>query len=145
MKNLGKVLKLYISKDSYDGRINQSEVGLDKNGVAADKFYGKDIKKSILLTSINTYDLVKDNGIEIKEGELGENILVDFNLDKLTIGSKFQIGDNALLEITQACTVCNSLSKIDKSLPKLLKKDRGIFAKVVKRGIIKEGDKIKCV
>jgi MOSC domain-containing protein YiiM len=38
--------------------------------------------------------------------------------------------------------MCDHLSKIDESLPTLLKDDRGIFAKVIEGGVIKKEDKI---
>jgi MOSC domain-containing protein YiiM len=74
-------------------------------------------------------------------GALGENILIDYNPYDLAIGSQIQIGE-VVLEITQNCTICNHLSFIDKTLPKLLKDDRGIFVKVVKVGVIKKRDKL---
>jgi len=57
------------------------------------------------------------------------------------MGSKLQIGE-VVLEVTQYCTICNHLSTIDKTLPRLLKDDRGIFVKVVEAGFIAKGDKI---
>jgi len=47
------------------------------------------------------------------------------------------------LQISQNCTLCNSLSKIDPKLPKILKDDRGIFAFVLESGEIKQSDEIK--
>jgi MOSC domain-containing protein YiiM len=47
-----------------------------------------------------------------------------------------------LLQISQNCTICDHLSSIDEKLPDLLKDDRGIFAKVIKGGVIKKGDEI---
>ena len=135
MKEVGKVLNLFISKKKVD------EVLLDKSGVIGDKFYGKDQNRSVLLISQYSYDLAKKEGIVPPLGSLGENLLVSFNPYNLKLGTKIYIG-SAVLEISQNCTLCNSLSKVDAKLPKLLKNDRGIFAKVVKGGVIKENDKI---
>lgn len=57
------------------------------------------------------------------------------------MGQKLHVGD-VILEITQNCTMCDHPSKIDKQLPTLLKHDRGIFAKVIKGGVIKKEDDI---
>jgi MOSC domain-containing protein YiiM len=73
---------------------------------------------------------------------LGENILIDYNPYDLPVGTKLEIGE-VVLEISQHCTLCKSLTKVDNALPKLLKNDRGIFAKVVKSGNISLKDKIK--
>ncbi len=131
----GEVLELFVSKKSVDRML------LDGKGVVNDKFYAKDIDRSVLISSIDSYRVAKDKDIELKYGELGENILIDYNPYRLKSGTKIQIG-KTILEISQNCTLCKSLTKIDRKLPKLLKDDRGIFAKVIKAGEIKKRDKI---
>ena len=133
--SIGEVLELFISKESVDIML------LDENGVVNDKFYAKDIHRSVLISSIDSYILAKDRDIELEYGKLGENILIDYNPYRLKSGTKIKIGE-AILEISQNCTLCKSLTKIDSKLPKLLKDDRGIFAKVIKAGEIKKRDKI---
>jgi len=141
MKKLAKVLNLFISPPSKNNRIKQDKITLDKNGVVGDKFYKKEIKRSILITSKHSYKLATQKNININYGELGENILIDYTSYNLQIGTKLKIGET-ILEITQHCTLCKNLSKIDPKLPKLLKNDRGIFAKVVKNGNITKEDEV---
>ena len=140
-KSVGEVLEVFVSLKGDSKRISKGFLKLDKNGVIGDKFYAKDVERSVLLTTIDSYNMVLANGIEIFYGSLGENILIDFNPYALPIGTKIQIG-GVIFEISQNCTICNHLSIIDKSLPKLLKDDRGIFVKVVKSGTIYKGDKV---
>jgi len=137
----GKTLDLFISKNGNKNRINQNQITLNNSGILNDKFYGKNIQRSVLITSKHSYKLAIQNNIDINYGQLGENILMDYNPYHLLVGSKIQIGD-VVLEISQECTLCKSLAKVDTKLPKLLKNDRGIFAKVVKSGSIKKGDNI---
>ncbi len=66
-------------------------------------------------------------------GSLGENILIDYNPYHLNAGDQLRMGE-VVLQISQNCTICDHLSKIDETLPTLLKDDRGIFAKVIKGG-----------
>jgi MOSC domain-containing protein YiiM len=140
-KTIGKVLKLFISQTDYPERILKEKLYLDQGGVINDKFYEKDIDRSVLISSLKSYNIAKEHNISIKYGALGENILIDYNLKTLPIGSKLQIGE-ALLEISQNCTLCKSLTKVDKKLPKLLKEDRGVFTRVIKSGFISQNDKI---
>lgn len=137
----GKVLNLFISIKSAP-RENPNEIFVDENGILNDKFYNKDNSRSILLSSMRSYDLAKENNIIVSHGSLGENIVIDIDLYHLNSGDKIIIGE-AELEITQNCTICNSLAKVDKKLPKILKNDRGIFAKTIKSGKIRKGDSIK--
>ncbi|MCK4974831.1 MAG: MOSC domain-containing protein, partial [Sulfurimonas sp.] len=86
-KKVGNVLKLFISKSGTSQRFDKSSIVLDKYGVQEDKFYNKDLQRSVLLSSYASYDLVKTYGIEMPFGYLGENILIDYNPYALEIGT----------------------------------------------------------
>ena len=141
MGEIGVVKELYISVKSAN-RENTDEIIVDEQGIFNDKFYAKDVNRSILLSSYDSYILAKNNAIEMIDGSLGENILIDINPYSLTTGTKVYIGE-VILEITQNCTICNSLAKVDKNLAQVLKTDRGIFAKAINSGKIRKGDTIK--
>jgi MOSC domain-containing protein YiiM len=136
---MGKVvLKLYASKTERDS------LALDPKGVLKDKYYDKDIDRSLLISSVFSYDLLLSKGIEVDYGALGENIIVNFNPYSLKIGQQLKIGD-VIVEISQHCTICNYLSKIGEDVPKLLKDHRGIFAKVISGGNIEVGDIVEVI
>jgi len=136
---VGKVLSLFISEKGNSKRIKQEYLKVNDKGIIGDKFYAKDTERSVLLTTKESYILALNHNIRMEEGSLGENILIDFNPYSLGMGTQIQMGD-VVFEITQYCTICTSLSEIDKTLPTLLKKDRGIFIKVLKSGLIKVED-----
>ena len=136
---VGKVLEMFISTSN--GRLNKKKLSLDAKGVLEDKYYNKDIQRSVLITSVASYDLAREKGIDAPFSALGENLLIDYNPYHLEPGDQLQIGE-LVLEISQHCTLCKSLAKVDNSLPKLLKNDRGIFAKVIQDGTISQGDNI---
>jgi MOSC domain-containing protein YiiM len=138
----GSVLELFKSVKGEDGRNSCKELSLDENGIIGDKYYAKKIERSILITSKSSYDMAKDKATEIPYGYLGENIIIDINPYGMKPGEQIQMGE-VLLEITNNCTICNSLGKVDSSLPKLLANDRGIFAKTIKGGNIRKGDIVK--
>jgi len=141
---IGKVIKLFITKeDSNNKRESVTDIEATLDGVKNDKFYAKDLQRAILITSIESYKISKDNGIELEYGSLGENILLDINPCSLNPGDKICISET-ILEITQNCTLCKGLSILDSKLPRLLKNDRGIFAKVTSHpGKISLGDKVE--
>jgi len=126
----GKVVALYITKnDAQKTRLTPKEIFVDANGIKDDKFYAKDPQRAILITAIQSYELTKENNIDLEWGTLGENILIDISPYHLLPGQTLKIGET-ILEITQNCTLCKGLSSVNSKLPKLLKNDRGIFAKV---------------
>jgi len=136
---VGKIIDLFYSTSS--GRVNTTALTLDKKGVIEDKYYDKDIQRSVLITSLDSYTLAANHEIDVPYGALGENLLIDYNPYYLKPGAKLVIND-VELEISQNCTLCKSFAKVDTRLPKLLKDDRGIFAKVTISGTIHKGDNI---
>ena len=137
----GKVIALYITTTESKQPIPKDALQVDEKGILLDKHYDKNIDRSILVTSNDSYLMAKQHGIEIPHGALGENILIDYNPYALPVGTRMKIG-SAITEISQDCTLCKHLSSIDKRVPKLLKNDRGIFVKVLEPGWIKRGDEI---
>ena len=132
---------MYITTTETKQPIPKDALQVDEKGILLDKHYDKNIDRSILLTSYDSYIIAKQQGIEIPHGALGENILIDYNPYALPVGTRMKIG-SAITEISQDCTLCKHLSSIDKRVPKLLKNDRGIFVKVLEPGWIKRGDEI---
>ncbi len=141
MKNVGKVINLFVSVQGSSTRVEKESVNLDPKGIIEDKYYDTNINRSVLITSDASYTLANDHNIQLPFGSLGENILINYNPYHLTAGDQLRMGE-VILEISQNCTMCDHLSKIDEDLPTLLKDDRGIFAKVTQGGVIKKGDEI---
>ena len=137
----GRVIELFITLDDTNKtRKNVQSVSVDNDGILEDKFYGKNLQRSVLLTATDSYKITQENSIDIKTGSLGENILIDINPYHLVMGDRVMIG-NVEFEITQNCTLCKGLSTVNSKLPKLLKNDRGIFAKVISgKSTINVGD-----
>lgn len=138
---LGKVKKLFISHESAPSSSSVSQMEVDKYGIKESKFYNKKIDRSVLLSSLHAYALCLNKNIDIKYGELGENLLLDFNPHTLDLKSQLSIG-SCILELTIPCTLCKGLSTIDPALPQLLEHDRGVFFRVIKEGIISEADTV---
>ena len=139
MENVGKVINLFISVQGSSTRLEKESFELDPKGIIEDKYYDKNIHRSVLITSKESYDLANEHDIQIPVGALGENILIEYNPYHLNAGDQLQMGE-VLLQISQNCTICDHLSSINKNLPTLLKEDRGIFARVIEGGVIKKGD-----
>ena len=145
MKIIGKVLETFSATKESSGlpRPKVDNLNLIENfGIQNDKFAGKKLDQTVMIVGIKSYEIAKEQGINLEFGCLGENILLDFNPHELDIGTNLIIGDS-IIEITQACTVCNHLSIFDENLPFLLKGRRGIYCKIIKSGQIKKEMLIK--
>jgi len=140
-QKVGHIKQLFISSIEEKKRVSKNTINIDIKGIVDDKYYDTNQDRSILLSPIHAYELMKENNIEASYGQLGENILVDFNPYDLDEGTQLFIGD-VILEITIECTICKLLTKINNKVPKLLKKDRGVFAKVIKEGTLNINDSV---
>jgi len=140
---IGKVLSLYVAPPKTSGVREQKEKIVIKNGgIVGDKF-AKKLEQSVMIVGQKPYIKAKENlNINLPNAALGENILLSFNPHELKEGSILEIG-GAVLQITQACTLCKHLTKYHNKLPKLILKSRGIYCKVLQDGIIKVGDSVK--
>lgn len=138
MINIGKVLDTFSATKESSGlpRPKVENLNLIKDyGIENDKFAGKRLEQTVMIVGVESYEIAKDKGIDLEFGCLGENILLDFDPHTLKVGTNLIIGD-AIIQITQVCTVCNHLAVFDESLPLLLKGHRGLYCRIVDNGII---------
>jgi len=140
-QKIGQIKQLFISSIEEKKRVSLNTIEVDIKGIVNDKYYNTNQERSILISPIHAYELMKEKNIEATYGQLGENILVDFNPYDLEEGTQLFIG-NTILQITIECTICNLLTKINNKVPKLLKKDRGVFAKVIQEGTLNINDSV---
>ena len=145
MIELGKVLKTFSATNESSGlpRPIVSKLNLIVDyGIENDKFAGKKLDQTVMLVGLKSYEIAKQNNIDLEIGCLGENILLDFDPHDFEVGKQLFIEDT-ILEITQICTVCSHLSLFDNNLPTLLKGHRGLYCRIIKSGIIKENMIVK--
>ncbi len=130
------------------GKINKTENKVNEGMLKENKglvgdAYSKGGERQISFFSEEGRKKIETQGIEgICTRRFCENITVkDLNLENLKIGSLIKIGES-ILEVSQIGKECFSscnLLKIGKLCP--LTKDV-FFSKVIKGGVIKNGDKI---
>ncbi|WP_428026639.1 MOSC domain-containing protein [Arcobacter sp.] len=145
MKLLGKVLGTYSANKDSKSSMPRPKVDflnlIENYGIENDKFAQKDLDKTVMILGINSYDKSYEHNISLEFGSLGENILFDFNPHDLEVGTILKI-NNAEIEITEKCTICNHLSIFDKKLPKIVKDCRGLYCKILKNGTIEKDNDV---
>ena len=132
---MASILRLFIAEADKKGRCKRDELHFDGNGVLGDKFHGKKPDRSVLITGKVAYELAAKHGIELREGDLGENILLDIDPRTLKEGNIVRIGE-VELEVTRRCPICDHLAVHDPRLPQLVKELRGVYLTVRKGGRI---------
>jgi len=114
---------------------------IKEHGIEYDKFAGKNLDRSVMVVGHRAYDEPKTYDIVLSSGDLGENILLDFDPHNFAMGTVFQIGD-AKIEVMEPCTICTHLAKYDARLPKLIENYRGLYCKIIQSGVVKAGQTV---
>jgi MOSC domain-containing protein YiiM len=86
---------------------------------------------------------MQEMGLNVSPGDFAENLTTrGIELPTLPVGTRMTIGDTEL-EVSQIGKVCHDRCAIYYQAGDCVMPKEGIFAKVIKGGKIKEGDRIK--
>ncbi len=140
---MGKILAICISEKK---GVQKSPVDfavlLEDWGIEGDAHGGK-WHRQVSLLSFEKIEDFRAKGADVDFGAFGENLVVEgFDLRKIPVGSRFQIGD-VLLELTQIGKECHSHCAIFHAVGDCIMPREGVFTKVLKGGSIKAGDEIQ--
>jgi molybdopterin adenylyltransferase len=119
-------------------------VFLEDFGIQGDAHAGK-WHRQVSLLSKAKIDAFNRRGADVIPGAFGENLVVDgFDFATLPVGTTFQCGD-VILEMTQIGKECHSHCQIYQKMGKCIMPTQGVFAKVIRGGIIAVGDEIQII
>lgn len=145
MRNLGKVISINISDKK--GVVKEpigSGLFIENHGLENDAHSGN-WHRQVSLLAIESFNKMRDKGLELKPGDFAENITTEgIVLYELPIGTQLKIGET-IQEVTQIGKECHTGCAISKTVGKCVMPKEGIFTKVLKGGIIKEGDTIEII
>jgi MOSC domain-containing protein YiiM len=95
-------------------------------------------KRQVLLVDRETLD-----ALELGPGMIRENITTEgLNVNGLKQGESLRVGE-VLLQVTMACTPCGQMDDLRPGLRKAIRGRRGTLCRIVKGGIIRQGDGIE--
>lgn len=140
-----KILAVCMSEKKGVQKKNIHEALLVENhGLKGDAHAG-DWHRQVSLLSYEKIDAFKKRGVDVKDGDFGENIIVEgIDLAKLPVGTKLKT-EEVELEVTQIGKECHAHCEIYKVVGDCIMPREGIFTRVLKGGNIKEGDEIDVV
>lgn len=129
-----------ISKERGTAKQKVDEARFIENyGIEGDAHAGN-WHRQISLLSFEKVEELRARGAEVLDGAFGENILAEgIDFKTLPIGAHIKAGD-VELEVTQIGKKCHSECEIFHQVGDCIMPREGIFAKVLKGGILKIGD-----
>ena len=140
-----KVVAVCRSKKKGTKKQPQPEVTLKEEfGVVDDAHADCQTHRQVSLLAIESIDKMQGKGLELKPGDFAENITTQgIDLVALPIGTVLKVGDEVILKMTQIGKECHAACAIRKQVGDCIMPREGIFARVIRGGVIRPGDTIK--
>lgn len=143
---MGTVKAVCISEQKGAQKVPVDEVILVEDfGIEGDAHAGK-WHRQVSLLGFEKIEEFKARGVAVDDGAFGENLIVEgFDLRTLPLGTKFRVGDGALLELTQIGKECHDKCAIYAVVGDCIMPREGVFTRVLTGGTVRPGDPIEIV
>jgi MOSC domain-containing protein YiiM len=113
------------------------------HGLVGDAHAGPDTHRQVSLLAMESIDKMGNLGLEVGPGDFAENLTTKgIDVASLPLGTRVAVGGEALLEITQIGKDCHTGCAIYRQIGKCVMPKKGVFAKVIRGGLVKSGDPI---
>jgi molybdenum cofactor synthesis domain-containing protein len=138
--SMGRVLAVCLSGQKGTPKKNVGSALLVENhGLEGDAHAG-DWPRQVSLLSHDKIREFRERGAEVEDGDFGENLVVEsLDFNSLPLGTRLKCGE-ALLEITLIGKECHSPCQIFKRMGDCIMPREGVFARVLRGGVIRVGD-----
>ena len=140
---MGKIVGICTSEKRGTVKTEQKEVNLIENWGLEGDAHGGSWHRQVSLLSYEKIQNFREKGADVALGAFGENLIIEgYDFRDLPVGTRFRIGD-AILEMTQIGKNCHSHCEIYKRMGDCIMPREGVFAEVVKGGLVKVGDEVE--
>jgi TatD DNase family protein len=139
---MGKVLAVCTSPEKGTAKRNVGKAELVENHGFRDDAHAGPWHRQVSLLSSQKIDAFRARGAEVVDGDFGENLVVDgIDFSSLPVGTIFSSGE-VVLEMTQIGKECHNGCQIFQIMGDCIMPREGVFARVLRGGVISAGDEI---
>ena len=141
-----KIVSIAVSKKKGTRKSLVDEVLLiEEHGIEGDAHAGT-WHRQVSFLAAESIEKARDQGLDVGFGDFAENIATSgIDWEKMPIGTRVKLGDTAFVEITQIGKECHNRCAIYYMAGDCIMPREGIFARVLKGGKIRSGDRIEVV
>lgn len=142
----GRVAAVSISEKKGIKKINVPFIELKEDFGIVNDAHAQTLNRQVSLLAAESIEKMKQKGLKVGSGDFAENITTEgIDLLSLKIGTKIKLGSDVTLEISQIGKTCHNRCSIYYQAGDCVMPKEGIFAKVIRGGIIKPGDEVGTV
>ncbi len=138
-----EIVSIAISKKKGTRKVPVSEalVKVD-HGIYGDAHAGP-WHRQVSLLALESIEKTRAQGLEVGFGDFAENVATKgIDWPRVPVGSRWRLGSSVELEITQIGKECHNRCAIYYAAGDCIMPKEGVFARVLKGGKIRVGDKI---
>ena len=142
----GRIIAVSVSdrKGVVKHNVAQAQLLVD-HGLAGDAHAEGGIRQVSLLAQASIDKMVAA-GAKVKPGDFAENLTVEgLAVMHLPVGTRLEVGGEVELEVTQIGKTCHRGCAIRELVGDCVMPREGVFARVLKDGLVKPGDTIEVV
>ena len=100
--------------------------------------------RQVSLLAVESINKMRSLGFDVSPGDFAENLTTEgIDLASLPVGTYVSIGKEAILEVTQIGKECHTGCAILRQIGKCIMPKEGVFAKVIRGGLVKARDQIR--
>ncbi len=100
--------------------------------------------RQVSLLATESIDKMRQLGLDVGPGDFAENLTTEgLDVVSLPIGTRVSAGGEVILEITQIGKECHTKCAIFKQVGQCIMPQEGVFARVIRGGVVKAGDNIE--
>ncbi len=100
--------------------------------------------RQVSLMAIESINKMRSLGFDVGPGDFAENLTTEgIDLVSLPVGTAVHIGRESILEISQIGKECHTGCAIYRQIGKCIMPKEGVFAKVIRGGLVRAGDEIR--
>jgi len=141
---IGKIVSLNTSEKKGVRKKPVGQVSLKTEfGIEGDAHASSDWHRQVSLLALESIKKMQDKGLDVKPGDFAENITTEgIDLLSLPVGTQLTIGENIKVEVSQIGKECHTRCSIYYQAGDCVMPKEGIFVRVLRGGVVKEGDQI---
>ncbi len=113
-------------------------------GLSGDAHADLNTHRQVSLLAVESINKMRSLGLDIGPGDFAENLTTEgIELILLSLGTRLKVGEAAILEVSQIGKKCHSGCAIFRQVGKCVMPKEGVFARVIREGVVKPGDEVK--
>ena len=141
---MGKVIAVCRSdKKGISKEIIAEGLFKEEYGLTNDAHADSDTHHQVSLLARESIEKMRKLGFDVGPGDFAENLTTEgIDLPSLPIDTRIAVGEGVTLEITQIGKDCHTKCAIFRQIGKCVMPKEGVFARVIKGGLVKAEDVI---